>query len=130
MGCLKLTYREELPQLKVVSNNLKISSKGCTGFYRYGFQGQEKDDEISGVGNSNTAQFWQYDTRLGRRWNVDPIVKYFESSYASYGNNPILNIDPNGADWFTSNGSKPQWHETTEKKGKMTGWNSSYKKKK
>lgn len=27
--------------------------------YRYGFNGQEKDNEVSGVGNSNTAEYWQ-----------------------------------------------------------------------
>jgi len=66
--------------------------------YRYGFQGQEKDDEIAGEGNSYTAQFWQYDSRLGRRWNVDPVVKTHESPYAAFANSPIWIIDPSGAD--------------------------------
>lgn len=66
--------------------------------YRYGFQGQEKDDEVSGKGNSYTAEFWQYDSRLGRRWNIDPIVKHHESPYAAFANNPILFVDPDGAD--------------------------------
>ncbi len=65
---------------------------------RYGFQGQEEDDEVSGDGNSYTAEFWQYDSRLGRRWNIDPIVKYHESPYACFANNPISFTDPNGAD--------------------------------
>ncbi|WP_290711350.1 hypothetical protein, partial [Flavihumibacter sp. CACIAM 22H1] len=47
--------------------------------YRYGFNGQEMSNEINGVGNSYTAEFWEYDPRLGRRWNIDPIVKYHES---------------------------------------------------
>jgi RHS repeat-associated protein len=64
--------------------------------YRYGFNTQEKDDEIYGVGNSYTAEFWQYDSRLGRRWNVDPVVIHSESSYATFRNNPIYLIDPNG----------------------------------
>jgi RHS repeat-associated protein len=66
--------------------------------YRFGFNGQEKDDEISGTGNSYTAEFWQYDPRLGRRWNVDPVIKYHESPYAALTNNPIIMLDPNGAD--------------------------------
>lgn len=65
--------------------------------YRYGFNGQEKDDEVSGQGNSYTAEFWQYDSRLGRRWNSDPIVKPWMSPYHAFSNKPILNIDPNGA---------------------------------
>ena len=32
--------------------------------YRYGFQGQEKDNEVYGsTGTSYTAEFWQYDSR-------------------------------------------------------------------
>lgn len=69
-----------------------------TGDYRYGFQGQEKDDEVSGNGNSYTAEFWQYDSRVARRWNVDPIVKEHESPYATFANNPIWFIDPTGSD--------------------------------
>jgi RHS repeat-associated protein len=73
-------------------------------FYRYGFQNQEKDDEISGNGNSYSAEFWQYDSRAGRRWNLDPVFKEHESPYACFANNPICFADPNGAD--TINGNK------------------------
>ena len=62
----------------------------------------EKDDEVSGSGNSYTAMFWHYDSRLVRRWNQDPVVKYHKSPYATFSNNPIRNIDPKGdnADWY------------------------------
>jgi len=63
------------------------------GLYRYGFNGQEKDNEIAGEGNSYTAQFWQYDSRLGRRWNVDPKPNPSISNYATFANNPILYND-------------------------------------
>jgi hypothetical protein len=66
--------------------------------YRFGFNSQERDDNINGTGNINTAEFWSYDTRLGRRWNMDPIVKPWESVYATFGNNPILFADPYGLD--------------------------------
>lgn len=66
--------------------------------YRFSFNGQEKDDEISGAGNTMAAEFWEYDTRLGRRWNVDPVVKIYESPYACFSNNPICFIDRNGKD--------------------------------
>lgn len=45
-----------------------------------------------------TAMFWEYDGRIGRRWNVDPVLKPWESSYACFNNNPILVSDPNGDD--------------------------------
>lgn len=66
--------------------------------YKYGFNGMEKDDEVSGEGNSYTAEYWQYDSRLGRRWNIDPVVKTHESPYATFANNPIWFVDPSGAD--------------------------------
>ena len=67
------------------------------GDYRYGFNGQEKDDEIAGKGNSYTAEFWQYDPRSARRWNVDPVYKHHFSNYSVMSGNPILRIDPDGA---------------------------------
>ena len=63
------------------------------GSFRFGFNGMEKDDEVVGPGGSNTVEFWQYDSRLGRRWNIDPVVKPWESPYACFANNPILYID-------------------------------------
>jgi hypothetical protein len=61
--------------------------------YRFGFNTQEKDDEIYGEGNLNTAMFWEYDTRIGRRWNVDPKTYTWESPYAVNSNNPIWIMD-------------------------------------
>lgn len=67
--------------------------------YRFTFQGQEGDDEISGVKGSHlTAEFWEYDSRVARRWNVDPVIKYHESSYSAFSLNPIRFIDFLGAD--------------------------------
>ncbi len=64
-----------------------------SGSYRYGFNGQEKDDEVAGAGNTNTAMYWEYDTRLGRRWNLDPNLQVNISDYAVMGNNPIMMCD-------------------------------------
>jgi hypothetical protein len=64
--------------------------------YRFGFNGQERTDEINGVGNHNTALFWEYDTRLGRRWNLDPVPQISLSDYSVLSLNPILNVDPFG----------------------------------
>ncbi len=69
--------------------------------YRYGFNSQEMDNEVAGIGNSYTAEFWQYDGRLGRRFNIDPYVKHYESAYSCFSNNPITLIDKNGADTQT-----------------------------
>jgi hypothetical protein len=57
--------------------------------YRYGYNTQEKVDEISGPGNHYTALFWEYDTRLVRRWNLDPKPSPSISEYAVLTNSPI-----------------------------------------
>lgn len=64
--------------------------------YRYGFNGQEKSTEIKGEGNSYTAQFWEYDPRIGRRWNVDPKPISGHSLYAVFRNSPMIASDPDG----------------------------------
>lgn len=64
--------------------------------YRYGFNGQEMSNEIKGVGNSYTAEFWEYDPRVGRRWNLDPRPTVHISAYAAFANNPIFYSDPLG----------------------------------
>jgi len=64
--------------------------------YRFGFNTQEQDDEVYGNGNLNTAMFWEYDTRLGRRWNRDVIKKPWLSPYATFFNNPIFYSDIKG----------------------------------
>ena len=68
--------------------------------YRYGFNGQEQSDELDQNGNSYTAEFWQYSAVIGRRWNIDPIDKSWESSYLAFAGNPIWHVDPNGDDWY------------------------------
>lgn len=84
--------------------NRKFSSSGSK--YRFGFNTQEKDDEVYGEGNLNTAEFWEYDTRIARRWNLDPVPKGYISGYAVLSNSPIWRIDPDGDDdFFNSDGS-------------------------
>lgn len=103
MGCLKIKYD---PVGKTLAKKWKIferglEKKGVTIFfyvktYRYGFNGQEKVDEISGQGNHTTATFWEYDTRIGRRWNQDPKPNPSISNYATFANNPIWFSDALG----------------------------------
>ncbi|WPQ66303.1 hypothetical protein SIO70_15690 [Chitinophaga sancti] len=64
--------------------------------YRYGFNGQERSDEMKGEGNSYTAEFWEYDPRIARRWNLDPKPDISVSSYVTFFNNPVLLGDPLG----------------------------------
>ena len=81
---------------KRVQGKSGSNQKNCAGAYRYGAQGQEKTDEISGSGNHYTAQFWEMDPRLGRRWNLDPKPQISISDYAIFSNSPIWFTDPDG----------------------------------
>ena len=64
--------------------------------YRFHFNGQEADNEVAGIGNSYNAEFWQYDPRLGRRFNIDPKSSASISVYTCFNNNPIWFSDPLG----------------------------------
>ena len=54
-------------------------------------------------GSSYTAEYWQYDSRIGRRWNKDPVIKVYESPYVAFGNSPTWVVDPLGLDSITIN---------------------------
>jgi len=70
-----------------------------------------KDDEVyNSTGTSYTSEFWQYDTRTARRWNIDPIVKYDQSGYSAFANNPIWFIDPLGNDTASYDMNSEEWH--------------------
>lgn len=62
-------------------------------------------NEIKGVGNSYTAEFWEYDPRLGRRWNIDPVNVGEISPYQTFAKNPIVFVDPYGLDTVNSSRS-------------------------
>jgi hypothetical protein len=76
------------------SANIVYGGANAPQRYRYGFNGQERDTDVGE--NINTAMFWEYDARIGRRWNVDPVVKPWESPYACFSGNPIALSDING----------------------------------
>ncbi len=104
MGCQKIIYKPELS--KYSSKKLKARNEMYIYKYRFAFNGQEKDDEVAGEGNINTALFWEYDTRLGIRWNMDPVTKPWQSRYTCFSDNPICKVDPNGDDdYFNSDGT-------------------------
>jgi RHS repeat-associated protein len=68
--------------------------------YKYGFNGQENDNEVKGEGNSLDFGDRIYDSRLGRWLSLDPLQRKYpwESHYSFVSNNPILYIDADGKD--------------------------------
>lgn len=74
-----------------------------SGDYRYGFQGQEMDDEIKGEGNSINYKYRMHDPRVGRFFARDPLsVKYpHNSPYAFSENRVIDGIELEGMEYQT-----------------------------
>ncbi|WP_147415982.1 RHS repeat-associated core domain-containing protein [Ulvibacterium marinum] len=71
---------------------------GNSSDYRYGFQGQELDNEIKGEGNSYNFKHRMSDPRIGRFFAVDPLIgKYpWYSPYQFSGNKLISRIELEG----------------------------------
>jgi RHS repeat-associated protein len=69
--------------------------------YRFSFQGQEKDDEIKGQGNSLNYEYRMHDPRIGRFFAVDPLAaKYpYNSPYAFSENRVIDGIELEGLEY-------------------------------
>jgi RHS repeat-associated protein len=109
-----------------------LDGRTVSGGYRFGFQNQEKDDEIKGEGNSVNYTFRIHDPRLGRWLSKDPLeVKYPElSPYNFVANTPLIAIDPDGRLIIFVNGftygcepHRPYW---TEKGDQFIDAASSY----
>jgi RHS repeat-associated protein len=86
-------YEDQTP----TSNMIGLSTN-----YRFGFNGQEKDNEIKGTGNSLDFNFRVYDSRLGRFLSVDPLFKDYpwNSTYAFAENDVIRCIDLEGKEGY------------------------------
>ena len=71
---------------------------GSSNSYRYGFQGQEKDDELKGEGNSLNYTFRMHDPRVGRFFARDPLYRNYPwySPYQFGGNRVIDMIELEG----------------------------------
>lgn len=80
--------------------------------YRYSFNGHEKDDEISGEGNHLSFGDYGYSTRIGRRWQIDPVTSKYpaQSPYAVFANSPIMVYDPDGREGIVVSGQPGGHH--------------------
>jgi RHS repeat-associated protein len=70
--------------------------------YRYGFQRQEKDDEIKGSGNSINYKYRMHDPRLGRFLSLDPLAPDYpyNSPYAFSENRVIDAVELEGLEKY------------------------------
>ncbi|QXP58414.1 3-coathanger stack domain-containing protein [Olleya sp. HaHaR_3_96] len=74
---------------------------GSSDSYRYGFQGQEKDDEIKGEGNSVNFKYRMHDPRINRFFAPDPLERSYpwNSPYAFSENRLIDGIELEGLEF-------------------------------
>src|SRR5690606_599644 len=86
---------------------LQPGSHANTADYRYGFQGQEMDDEIKGEGNSINYKYRMHDPRVGRFFSVDPLFRKYphNSCYAFSENRVIDAIELEGLEAFYIHGT-------------------------
>ena len=84
------------PQSNPFGSSIKSRSYSAGSEFRFGFNTQEKDKEIYNNNETYTATFWEFDGRLGRRWNVDPKPVPEESYYAVNRNQLTYFSDPKG----------------------------------
>ncbi len=72
--------------------------KRINGKYRYGFQGQESDNEILGIGGDVNFAFRAYNKRIGRFESIDPLFSKFpwNSPYAFSENRVMDGIEMEG----------------------------------
>jgi RHS repeat-associated protein len=68
---------------------------------RFGFQSQERDDEVNGKGNKVNYRYRMHDPRIGRFGAVDPLSDKYphNSSYAFSENRVIDGIELEGLEW-------------------------------
>ncbi|TXD72792.1 RHS repeat-associated core domain-containing protein [Aequorivita antarctica] len=73
-----------------------------TSDYRYGFQGQEMDDEVKGEGNSINYKYRMHDPRVGRFFATDPLEKKYPmlTPYQFSSNRPIDSKELEGLEGF------------------------------
>jgi len=118
MGCQKLILNHQNPtsNLSVVwsktdekfghpfgiacpaTAGLMPGRHGNSSSYRYGFQGQEVDNEIKGNGNSVNYKYRMHDPRLGRFFSVDPLTPKYPhyTPYSFSGNKVIHKVELEG----------------------------------
>jgi len=96
------------PQSYSFGSSLNTRSFSAGSGFRFGFNGKEKDDEISGDGNNSDYGFRIYNPRLGKFLSVDPLFATFPwlTPYQYASNRPIVAIDLDGLESVDVSGSE------------------------
>ncbi len=84
--------------------------------YRFGFQGQEKDDEINGsTGTSYAFEYRIHDPRVGRFLSIDPLAAKYphNSPYAFSENRVVASLELEGLEAWDMNSHDPNYQMMT-----------------
>ena len=92
------TYKKEAVFFANTGQKEGNAYKKTLNAYRFGFNGQEKDNEIKGAGNSYSFEARMYDPRLVRWLSVDALSSKYPAvtPFAFALNTPIMAKDPDG----------------------------------
>jgi RHS repeat-associated protein len=126
VGALRLHKAQNFTSAKDAKGLYVSWRKSCASdyhndSYRYGFNGQEKDSELKGTGNSVNMGARILDTRLGKTLSLDPKMGLYPSisPYAFALNTPIQAIDSDGKvvifinrNHYGDGGSASYWRKT------------------
>lgn len=82
--------------MQMPGKTFNLASYSSLNSYRFGFNGMERDDEVKGKGRHLQFGDYGYDPATGRRMNNDLITFPWQSTYATFNNNPIYFSDPDG----------------------------------
>ena len=97
---------------------------------KYKYNGKELQDDVINGTMLNWYDFHarQYMPDLGRTSTQDPHAEnyYSESSYSFLGNNPIVNIDPTGMDWYRAENGNVMWQEGSDEVEGYTNIGAEY----
>ncbi len=85
-----------------MKKTLSLASRSLSEQSESKCNGMEREDEIAGLGNIYSTANRNYDSRIARWFSIDPARKKYpnKSTYTSFGNNPIIYIDPGGDDEY------------------------------
>ncbi|MBK9327711.1 MAG: RHS repeat-associated core domain-containing protein [Sphingobacteriales bacterium] len=94
-----LTAQQYYPfGMQMPGKNVTLASYSSLNRYRFGFNGKEMDNEVSGNGNQYDYGFRIYNPRIAKFLSVDPLAHKMpsHSPYSFCFNNPVLFVDPDG----------------------------------
>ena len=98
MNLPKALLQKHLSNDDYYSFGMLMPDRAFSTGYRFGFNGKESDNEISGNGNQYDYGFRIYNPRIAKFLSVDPLTKDYPwyTPYQFAGNTPIRAVDLDG----------------------------------